>query len=72
MYVLPCSSHKIFKHISCPSLNDLCIPTISQNVSQGCLVTDPGQWDAPPPRYRSRLIWRMIAVHPFLRWHHAF
>ena len=35
------SSHEIFEHAPCPSLDDLCIPAISQNASRGQLVTDP-------------------------------
>ena len=41
------SSREIFEHASRPSLDDLCVPSISQNVSRGRLVTDPGRWDAP-------------------------
>ena len=42
------SSREIFEHVSRPSLDDLCVPAISQNTSRGRLVTDPGRWDAPP------------------------
>ena len=41
------SSREIFEHASRPSLDDLCVPAISQNASRGRLVTDPGRWDAP-------------------------
>ena len=41
------SSREIFEHVSRPSLDDLCVPAISQNVSRGRLVTDPGGWDPP-------------------------
>jgi hypothetical protein len=41
------SSREIFEHISRPSLDDLYVPAISQNVSRGRLVTDPGRWDPP-------------------------
>jgi len=42
------SSREIFEHASRPSLDDLCVPAISQSSSRGRLVTDPGRWDAPP------------------------
>ena len=42
------SSREIFEHVSRPSLDDLSVPAISQNVSRGRLVTDPGRWDPPP------------------------
>ena len=35
------SSREIFEHAPRPSLDDLCVPAISQNASQGRLVTDP-------------------------------
>ena len=35
------SSREIFEHAPRPSLNDLCVPTISQNASWGRLVMDP-------------------------------
>jgi hypothetical protein len=41
------SSREIFEHVSRPSLDDLYVPAISQNVSRGRLVTDPGRWDPP-------------------------
>jgi hypothetical protein len=41
------SSREIFEHVSRPSLDDLCVPAISQNASRGRLITDPGQWDPP-------------------------
>jgi hypothetical protein len=40
-------SREIFEHVSRPSLDDLYVPAISQNVSRGRLVTDPGRWDPP-------------------------
>jgi hypothetical protein len=41
------SSREIFEHVSRPSLDDLYVPAISQSVSRGRLVTDPGRWDPP-------------------------
>jgi hypothetical protein len=41
------NSSEIFEHVSRPSLDDLCVPAISQNASRGRLVTDPGLWDPP-------------------------
>ena len=41
------SSREIFEHVSRPSLDDLYVPAISQNVSRGRLITDPGRWDPP-------------------------
>ena len=41
------NSREIFEHVSRPSLDDLYVPSISQNVSRGRLVTDPGRWDPP-------------------------
>lgn len=41
------SSREIFEHVSRPSLDDLSVPAISQNVSRGRLITDPGRWDPP-------------------------
>lgn len=41
------SSREIFEHASRPSLDDLCVPAISQSSSRSRLVTDPGRWDAP-------------------------
>lgn len=41
------SSREIFEHVSRPSLDDLYVPSISQNVSRGRLITDPGRWDPP-------------------------
>jgi hypothetical protein len=38
----------IFEHVSHPSHDDLCVPIISQNASQGQLVMDPGRWDVHP------------------------
>ena len=35
------SSHEIFEHAPHPSLDDLCIPAISQNASRGRLIMDP-------------------------------
>ena len=35
------SSREIFEHAPRPSLDDLCVPAISQNASWGRLVTDP-------------------------------
>jgi len=48
-------SREIFEHVSRPSLDDLYVPAISQNVSRGRLITHPGLWDPPamlqePPR----------------------
>jgi hypothetical protein len=53
------SSREIFEHVSRPSLDDLCVPAISQNASRGRLVTDPGRWDPallqePPQQARDR------------------
>ena len=42
-------SREIFEHVSRPSLDDLYVPAISQNVSRGRPITHPGLWDAPPP-----------------------
>ncbi|KAI0055919.1 hypothetical protein BV25DRAFT_1832763 [Artomyces pyxidatus] len=44
------SSREIFEHVSRPSLDDLNVPAISQNVSRGRLVSDPVRWDAPQQR----------------------
>ena len=41
------NSREIFEHVSRPSLDDLYVPSISQNVSRGRLNTDPGRWDPP-------------------------
>ncbi|KAI0285532.1 hypothetical protein BC826DRAFT_119175 [Russula brevipes] len=41
------SSREIFEHVSRPSLDDLYVPAISQNVSRGRLVTDPCLRDTP-------------------------
>ena len=35
------SSREIFEHAPRPSLDDLCVPAISQNASRGQLITDP-------------------------------
>jgi hypothetical protein len=40
-------SREIFEHVSRPSLDDLNVPSISQNVSRGRLLTDPGRFDPP-------------------------
>lgn len=53
------SSREIFEHVSRPSLDDLCVPAISQNASRGRLVTEPGRWDLallqePPQQTRDR------------------
>jgi hypothetical protein len=62
------SSREIFEHVSRLSRDGSCVPVISQNASQGWLVTDPGRWDAPNPCSRSHLSQCVSAVHPFLRW----
>ena len=41
------NSRENFEHVSRPSLDDLYVPAISQNVSRGRLVTDPVRWDPP-------------------------
>ena len=41
------NSRENFEHVSRPSLDDLYVPAISQNVSRGRLITDPVRWDPP-------------------------
>jgi hypothetical protein len=57
------SSRENFEHVSRP-FNDLCVSAISQNVSWGQLVTDPGWWDAPPC-FRSHLSRCVTAMHRY-------